>query len=167
MVSTWVSLPAVAFVFGVVLCGGLCALESTMDWLNAFERGVVSVGQVGMGLALAAFFLGCAILSLSARRWQTAYRHVVVGSLVTFVGVIVTLFNVSVQVDRAAIDVDVTEEGLSSLSAMSSDLLDAQKRLVKITAFVSETLPPELSLKGQEVLNFLQLVERSAPERSN
>ena len=35
---------------------------------------------------------------------------------------------------------------------------------MSITAFVSENLPPELALKGKEVLNLLKLVERSAPD---
>ena len=163
MVSCWVSLPAVAFVLGVIVCGGLCAAESALEWLDSFNRGVISIGQVGVALSVIAFFLGAAILSLNARRWQRAYRRLVVGTIVTFVGITVTLFNLSIQLDRTAIDLDVTEEGLSSLSTTSADLLAQQKSAVRITAFVSQNLPPELALKGQEVLNLLKLVQRSAP----
>ena len=44
------------------------------------------------------------------------------------------------------------------------ELLEAQENTVTITAFVSEDLPPELALKGKEVLNLLKLIERSAPD---
>ena len=43
------------------------------------------------------------------------------------------------------------------------NLLKQQEQPVGITAFVSENLPPELALKGKEVLNLLKLAERSAP----
>ncbi len=164
MASTWVSLPAVAFVIGAVLCGGVCAIEDAAQWLDAFERGVVSVGQITVAISVAAFFLGIAVLSLSSRRWQSAQKGVAAGTIVVFVCGMITVFNLSVQLDRAAIDVDVTEEGLSSLSEMSVSLLNGQENVVEITAFVSKNLPPELVLKGQEVLNLLKLVQRSAPD---
>ena len=163
LASCWVGLPAVAFVVGILLCGGFATLIARLEWLDAFDRGVISVGQIGVASAFTAVVLGLAILSLSARRWQPDYRSVLYGSLATFVGIALTLLNLSVQLDRAAIDVDVTDEGLSSLSEMSMNLLKQQEQPVGITAFVSENLPPELALKGKEVLNLLKLVERSAP----
>ena len=113
MVSTWVSLPAVAFVFGVVLCGGLCAIEGQLDWLSVFERGVVALARLALGYRWPSSF-GIAILSLSLTL-ASRLPHRCGGHSVTFVGVTVTIFNLSIQLDRAAIDIDTTEEGLSSL----------------------------------------------------
>ena len=53
----------VAFVIGTVVCGGLCSVESQVQWLDAFERGVISLGQIAVALSTATFFLGAATLS--------------------------------------------------------------------------------------------------------
>ncbi len=163
LASCWVGLPAVAFVLGVLICGSMATLIGSFESLDAFNRGVISIGQIGIAVALTIVFVGLSILSLNSRRWQSAYKSIIVGTIATFIGLTLTFLNVSVQLDRAAIDLDVTDEGLSSLSQMSATLLAEQATPVRITAFVSKNLPPELALKGKEVLNLLKLVERSAP----
>ncbi len=163
--STLVGMPAVAFVLGALFCAILTFIEGRVEWMNPFERGVVSLGQVAVAITFVVFFLGLAVLTLSAKRWQMVRRkHVVVG-VVTFLACTLTVFNLSVQVDRAAVDLDLTEEGLSTLSDASVSILSDQQASVKVTAFISQELPPEHAPKGSEVLNMLTLLERQAGEK--
>ena len=49
-------LPAVAFVVGILLCG-FATLIARLEWLDAFDRGVISVGQIGVASAFTAVVL--------------------------------------------------------------------------------------------------------------
>jgi ABC-2 type transport system permease protein len=165
--STLVSLPAVAFVLGALLCALLTFFEGSTHWMGPFERGVVSLGQVAVALTLTIFFIGLAVLSLGSKRWQWSRRKGIVVGVVSFLAITVTAFNLSVQIDRAAVDIDMTDEGLSSLSDASVSILDEQKTPVKVTAFISMDLPPEQIQKGSEVLNMLTLLQRQAGDQLN
>ncbi|MBE7464876.1 MAG: Gldg family protein [Planctomycetes bacterium] len=105
------------------------------------------------------------------------------GALVTLVGVMavipniirphalvaicsaITLFNVSVAVDRKAVDWDVTDERLSSISPASMKILQELEKPVTITAFISKTLPAEMTLKGKEVENTLKVLDREMGDK--
>jgi ABC-2 type transport system permease protein len=160
--STLVALPAIAFVLGTVFCGGLMTVAYTTEWFDPFNRGVIPIGGVFTALVLVSLFLGLASLVLSMRRWQPVRRPTIVAQCVVFIAVAITMFNLSIQTDRAAVDKDVTSEQLSSLSSASYKVIEEIKEPVTITAFISQKLPPEMALKGREVENKLKVLSRSS-----
>ncbi len=163
--STLVGLPAIAYVLGTLFSAAVMALADGLDWFDPFNRGVVAVGPVGMSLAVVALGLGLAVLVLSSRRWQPSSRPQVVTQWITALALGVSVVNVAVLVDRAAVDVDTTTEGLSSLSGTSLDVLGQIERPVTINAFLSRSLPPELAVKGKEVENKLKVLDREMGDK--
>lgn len=161
--STLVSLPAVAFVLGVVGCAIAQWAFHAFGYYDGFARGVVSIGAVASALAVSAGALGAATFVLSSRRWRPGSQAVVVAQVASLLFALVLVANLARLGGRAGLDVDTTVEGLSSLSPASVQALRALAAPVTITAFISRDLPPELALKGKEVVDKLKAIERAAP----
>src|SRR5205807_2538308 len=84
LASTLVSLPAIAFVIGVLLCGLVMGGVWLVDWLDPFNRGLISLGRVVTALVAVAIILGLAGMLLSARRWHPARRHDILAGVAVF-----------------------------------------------------------------------------------
>lgn len=161
--STLVPLPALAFVVGVALCAGVLGLLGAGDWFDPFNRGLISLGHVVMALAFTAAAIGAGTIVLWARRWQKQRRGAIIAALVVFVGLCVTALNAGVIINRfASSDWDATAEKLSSLSPASKSVVGTLNEPVKVVAFISKELPPELQPKGKEVENTLKALARSS-----
>ena len=165
LASSLVSLPAIGFVLGVLFCAGVMGIAWPAEWFDPFNRGLVPMGGLVTALVFIGLSLGAASLLLSMRRWQEARYAALACQCVVFVGMGLTFFNLGVQADRKAIDKDVTDERLSSLSSASVKVLSEITEPVKIIAFISQKLPTELELKGKEVSNTLKVIERSLGEK--
>lgn len=166
LASCLVSMPAIAFVIGAGLCSISAAALHYSQWLEPFQRGVIPLPSLLMTVLLVLAPLGVAGVLLSLRRWQEkhASRHMqVVISALCFV---VVAFNVFVLLDRLALDIDVTEEHLSTLSDTSKNVLKGIERPVEIVAFISADMPPgknaSLSNKAREVERMIQSIDRYA-----
>jgi ABC-2 type transport system permease protein len=165
LASTLVSLPALAFVIGVALCAIMMGIFWTVDYFDPFNRGLLPLGRIVSSLVLVALGLGLAALLLSMRRWQRARRGMILTQCVVFAALCVTGINLGVLADRASADVDVTAEKLSSLSPASRKVLGEVSQPVKIVAFISQNLPPELQPKAKEVENTLKTLARAMPQK--
>jgi len=165
LASTLVSLPAVAFVLGVIGCAAAQWSFHFWDFYDGFSRGVISIGAVAVALAVVAAALGAATFVLSSRRWRPGSHAQVVTQIASLFFAIILVANLSRLTGRAGVDADTTAEGLSSVSTASIAALKALKEPVTITAFISRDLPPELALKGKEVVDKLKAIARAAPSQ--
>lgn len=163
--STMVGVPAVAFVFGLVLCGLAAWLLQSADWFAPFDRGVLPLPRYLLAALLVALPLCLAGLSLSLRRWQYAQQMQAGRVALVVLFAAVTLFNLSIVLDRQAIDVDLTEQNSSSLSPAAFEVLSNLEQTVHIHAYVSTDLPKNVALKGEEVLTKLNAIDRALGDR--
>ena len=163
LASTLVSVPAVAFVLGVIGCSAAQWSFHYWEFYDGFSRGVISIGAVAVALAVVAATLGAATFVLSSRRWRPGSHTTVVTQIASLFFAIILVSNLSRLSGRAGVDADTTAEGLSSVSAASIAALKDLKAPVTITAFITKDLPPELALKGKEVEDKLKAVARAAP----
>ncbi len=164
LASCLVSMPAIAFVIGVCFCGlGALALNAS-TWLDPFERGLIPLPSVLMTLLLIAAPLAVASVWLSLRRWQAKHADRYNNIIICTLGFAVVAFNALVVLDRLALDVDITEENLSTLSSSSVDVLDAVERRIEIIAFISAELPESkdaaLPNKAREIERMLKSIKR-------
>lgn len=160
LASVMVSIPAIAFVLGAFFCALAMLAARSGEWFDPFNRGLISIGSAGMAAVVGCLFLGLAVLVLSSRRWQKVQRPEITVKSIALAAAAVTLFNLSVQFNRFGLEIDVTEERLSSLSPASVSILNGIKQPVTIAAFISKQLPPELALKEKEVESVLKVLER-------
>jgi ABC-2 type transport system permease protein len=163
LASTLVSLPAVAFVLGTIGCAMAQWSFHFWEFYDGFNRGVISFGAVAVALAVAAGAIGAATFVLSSRRWRPGSHATVVIQVASLFFAIVLVANLSRLTARGGIDADTTAEGLSSVSPASVAALKELKAPVTVTAFISSDLPPELVLKGKEVIDKLKALERASP----
>ena len=163
LASTLVSMPAVAFVLGVIGCATAQWLFHFADFYDGFTRGVVSFGAIATAVAVAAAAIGAATFVLSSRRWRPGSHATVVIQVASLCFAIILVANLSRLGGRAGVDADTTAEGLSSVSQASINALKELKAPVTVTAFISKDLPPELALKGKEIVDKLKAVERASP----
>lgn len=165
LASTLVSMPAIAFVLGVLFCAAAMWGAEGVEWFDPFNRGLVPLGKVISAPVMICLSLGLAGLFLSARRWQQQHMPDIFTQVAVFVFSAVTLVNLSVKADRNAVDWDASSERLSSLSLASIDVLKQVKEPVTVTAFISADLPPELAEKGKEVENKLKVLDREMGDK--
>lgn len=163
LASTLVSMPAVAFVLGVIGCATAQWSFHFWDFYDGFTRGVISFGAIATALAVSAAAIGAATFVLSSRRWRPGSHATVVTQIASLFFAVVLVANLSRLGERAGVDADTTAEGLSSVSQASIDALKELKSPVTVTAFISRDLPPELALKGKEVEDKLKAVQRASP----
>ena len=165
MASALVRLPSLAFVLAALFSAALMSLEQYVNWFDTFNRGLFSLGRIGIGAVFIFLFLGLAVIVVSGHRWQPKMYETAFPRMIFFGSLVIIFFNLSVQADRSAIDWDSTSEGLSSLSQTSVDVLEKLKQPVIVTAFLNKEMPPELALKGLEVENILTLLDRQVGDQ--
>lgn len=163
--STLVSLPAVAFVVGVIGCAMAMWTMSYCDWFDGFNRGAVSLGSIAAAAAVAAGSLGAAAFVLSSRRWRPGSEATVVSQVMSLFFALFLVANIAIFAGRHGVDVDTTAEGLSSVSDTSLQAVHQLKQPVTITAFISRDVPPELALKAKEVEDKLKAIGRADPAK--
>lgn len=163
LASVLVAIPAIAFVVGSLFCGIAVWAASGIDWFDAFNRGVVPLGNVCAALALVIAALGTATLLLSSRRWRPSSTGQVWAQVLSLLFGLALLANLARGSVKFGVDADVTNEGLASISKTGTDILGQVSEPVAITAFISSELPSELALKGKEVVDKLKALERAKP----
>jgi ABC-2 type transport system permease protein len=166
LASVMVSMPAIAFVIGMLFCALDLGLLIAGDWLGLgwnwfddFNRGVIPFSHLVVAGAVIACGLGGAITALASRRWRP--DSPIALHVFNVVLALVVAVNVARIGQRWNVDADVSVEGLSSLSPASKKLLGAVQDPITITAYISSDLPPELALKGKEVEDKLAAVGRA------
>ncbi len=160
LASTLVSMPAIAFVIGLVLCAGLLVGAWANEWFAPFNRGLIPSSRIFSGLAVILSSLSLSALVLASRRWRPTSQGEVVSQLVSLVFGVILLVNVAQIANKHAVDVDASADGLSSLGGASRKILGELKDPVTITAFVSRSLPTDLQPKGKEIEDKLAAVQR-------
>ncbi|MEK7415364.1 MAG: Gldg family protein [Planctomycetota bacterium] len=175
LASTLVSIPAIAFVIGVIGCAAVQACFTIEDWFgfhvtqwyDSFSRGLISLSAIGVAVAVTASAIGAAVFVLSSRRWRPGSQTVVAVQVMSLLFAVVLVVNVARFVSLHGVSADTTAEGLSSISKTSQDTIAQLKNPVTITAFVSNDLPPEVARKGKEVIDMLKAVQNAAPSKVN
>lgn len=162
LASVQVGMPAIAFVVGAVYCAIVMAGAELVDWFDPFSRGVVNFGAIISALAIVAGSLGLAVLQLSSRRWRPNDNQRIATQVLTTVFALALAVNVGRLAYLKNIDVDVSSEGLSSISAASGEILRKTAQPVTVVAFISRNLPSDLTAKAKEVRDKLHAVARSS-----
>jgi ABC-2 type transport system permease protein len=160
--SVLVTVPAIAFVVGAMLCALIAGTAYWSQWFDDFNRGVVPLFNVVVSLGIIVAFLGAATLLLSSRRWRPGSASTVWAQVLTLTFAIILAVNLAHWANRKGAFKDVSVEGLSSLSPDSDKLLQSLEQPVTITAFISENLPPQIQLKAEEVEYKLKAVARTS-----
>ncbi len=160
LASTLVSMPAIAFVIGLIFSATLLVGAWYADWFSPFNRGLVPSSRIFSGLAVILSSLSLAALVLASRRWRPTSSGEVVSQLVSLVLGVILLVNVAQIANKHAVDVDTSADGLSSLGGASRTILGNLKDPVTITVFVSRNLPTDLQAKGKEIEDKLAAVQR-------
>ena len=163
LASVVVSVPAIAFVLGLIFSGIVLwgARMPQVEWFDAFNRGVVPLGNIGAAIAVIVAAIGLAVFILASRRWRPSGAKTVWAQALSLVFGLLLMVNLARVASRTGIDADVTSEGLASISATGADVLKDLNEPVTVTAFISAELPPELAVKGKEVLDKLKALERA------
>lgn len=162
LASVQVGMPSIAFVVGVTYCAIIMVGANLVDWFDPFNRGVLPFGGVITALAVAVASLGLAIFLLSSRRWRPTNTQQIAAQVVSVAFGLILAVNVGRIAYLKNVDADVSSEGLSSISATSSQIIKKIENPVTIAAFISTNLPEDLQLKAKEVTDKLYAVERSS-----
>lgn len=160
--SVQVSLPAIAFVLGVIYCAVIAGGAHALDWFDATNRGVLGLGNVVIALGTAAAALVVAMLQLASRRWRPDSQVLVMSQILATAFGLLLAVNCGRISQRLALDGDLSSEGLSSIHPTSMAMVRGVDQPVTIAAFISKTLPEELTLKAKEVEDKLKAVERAS-----
>lgn len=167
LASVMVSMPAIAFVLGAVFCAVALLGATAIDWFDSFNRGVIALDNVIIGLAAIATGLGLCILLLASRRWRASMEKLITANILSMVFGLVLAINVARIAQRHQVDADVSVEGLSSMSAESGTILKAIENPVTVSAFISQDLPDNLKTKQKEVEDKLKALKRLGGEKIN
>lgn len=162
LASVQVGMPAIAFVIGVMYCAIVMLGARMVDWFEPFNRGVIPFGGVITALAASIAALGVAVFMLSSRRWRPTNTQQIAAQVVAVAFGLLLAVNVGRLAYMKNVDADVSSEGLSSISVTSTEIIRKVENPVTIVAFISDNLPDDLRLKGQEVLDKLTALERSS-----
>ncbi len=162
LASVQVGTSAIAFVVGVMYCGILMLGANLVGWFEPFNRGVVPFGGLITALVAVAVSLGLAIFMLSSRRWRPTNTQQITAHVVSVAFGLLLAVNLGRLSYVQNVDADVSSEGLASISATSAQIIQKIENPVTIIAFISDNLPDELKLKGQEVSDKLTALERSS-----
>jgi ABC-type uncharacterized transport system involved in gliding motility auxiliary subunit/ABC-type transport system involved in multi-copper enzyme maturation permease subunit len=161
----------IAVMFGLILAGagplvtglppGLASVAASLSVLPHFgniTRGVIDLRDVVYFLSLAAVFLSLAYLALAGRRlsrFGAARQRLRMGTaLLVAIAVVVNLFG-----RHIGGRLDLTPGNAYTLSDASEDILRQADDLVTITLYVSEELPPQVSLLRRDIEDLLDDLE--------
>ncbi len=154
----------IAFVLGTVFCGSLMAGGQYLGWSEPFGRGLLPAGAVLTAVAITAVGLGLCVLVLAARRWRSQLAVRIGGQLLAVVlGVVVC-----VQVGRIAYrwnaDMDLSVDGIASISAASEEVVGKLEKPVRLTLVITadENLSEGLRLRAERIINRAKALERAA-----
>ena len=159
--SVQVRSQAIAFVLGVIYSGIILVLGFGLDWMEPFQRGVFSIGNMLMAFAVIGVGLGLTLLWLSARLWRAEQQEQIVFQVVNMVLAVVLAINIGQWFSRSHLDVDISFDGISSISQTSKNILGELENPVRITAFLSDELPEQVSLKAKEIVDTIAALERA------
>ena len=169
-----------AFIFGAVFCAALVMIETTAALFSTslgrlleplgvvghffeFSRGVVSFTGLLYFLGLTGVFLYLNVLLIGRRHWPK-----IAGSIPTWghqsiraVAVAIAVISVGIILSRANLRMDLTAEGLHSLSDETRNLVDelSTDRPVFIQAFVSPTVPEQYVQMRSTLLDLLAEID--------
>ncbi|HEX3134675.1 MAG TPA: ABC transporter permease subunit [Planctomycetota bacterium] len=162
LASVQVGMPAIAFVVGALYCGIVMMGANLADWFDPFNRGVIPFGGVVTALAVAAGSFGLAVFLLSSRRWRPTNTQQIAAQVAAVAFGLLLAVNIGRIAYVKNVDADVSSEGLSSISATSSQIINKVEYPITINAFISANLPDDLQLKAKEVTDKLYAVKRSS-----
>jgi len=162
LASVLVGNQVIAFVLGLVFAAGVWAGAWSVGWTEPFYRGIIPTWGVIGALGAAASGLGLAMLVLAARRWRSQLGEKIglqLGAALLAIGCAANLAGIA---ERFGIDVDVSVEGLASLSEVGEEVIGDLEHEIKLDVFVTadRNLPKEYRLKAQEVLDRAKAMER-------
>ena len=157
--STLVSLPVIAFVLGVIFCFITSIGLYLANWIEPFNRGVFSIGDAVIALAIVGGGIGFCIFNLSSRRWREVDTEKIIGGILSLVFGVILAFNVGGIADRYGSNIDISAEGLNSISDESISILADLDQPVTLSLFVSDELPDSLQLKAQEIRDIVAAVK--------
>ncbi len=169
-----------AFIFGAVFCAVLVMIETTAALFSTslgrllepfgvvghffeFSRGVVSFSGLLYFLLVTGVFLYLNVLLIGRRHWPK-----IAGSIPTWghqliraVAVAIAVISVGVILSRANLRMDLTAEGLHSLSDETRNLVEelSTDRPVFIQAFVSPTVPEQYVQMRSTLLDLLAEID--------
>lgn len=160
--SVQVSMPAIAFVLGVIYCAIIAGGAHAMEWFDASNRGVMGLGNVVVAVGTTIAALVVAMLQLASRRWRPGSQVLVITQVCATAFGLLLAVNLGRISYRNALDSDLSSERLSSISPSSMEIVRKVDQTVTIAAFISKSLPEELQLKAKEVEDKLKAVERAS-----
>ena len=169
-----------AFIFGAVFCAVLVMIETTAALFSTslgrllepfgvvghffeFSRGVVSFSGLLYFLLVTGVFLYLNVLLIGRRHWPK-----IAGSIPTWghqliraVAVAIAVISVGIILSRANLRMDLTAEGLHSLSDETRNLVEelSTDRPVFIQAFVSPTVPEQYVQMRSTLLDLLAEID--------
>ena len=162
LASCLVSIPAIAFIIGCLLCAASTFILSHYAWFDHFNRGRLHISSFLIAACMAGTFISLCVLALSSKRWQRKRKAVVIKHMLICAFSLLCLFNVAIMGLRISAAVDITEEQLSTLSDESIAIIDAVNQEIHIHAFIQKDIPNPYHIKAEELHNILT----SSPESS-
>ena len=164
--STLVASQTIAFVLAVLFSSVVTAIALPLGYLNPFERGIIPIGGILLTLVLVAGGIALALLRLASRRWRPGAAATISVQVVTTLlalGVTVNLARIG---DRYGVDMDVTADGLSSVSAEALAVLNDVETPVELIVAVTDAdrLPAKLQLRAKELIDMSLALERARPD---
>ncbi|HSG98471.1 MAG TPA: Gldg family protein, partial [candidate division Zixibacteria bacterium] len=176
----------VAFVLGALFCSALVFLdspqlafsESFSDWLaplgvfphfGDFSRGVISLTGLLYFLSVVGVALYLNVVILGRRHWRAEVESMGmrIHHAVRALALVVAAISLNAVVAHAALRLDVTSEGLHSLSDKTEEILGdlPSDRPVFIQAYLSKEVPRELVETRANLIGFLREMDAVGGDR--
>lgn len=176
----------VAFILGALFCGvfvligpiaggvseGLRSLLSPLGLFNAFDdfaRGVVSLSGLAHFVSIAGLMLYLNVVLISRRHWpvQAGGYRMGIHHGVRAAALAVAVIGFNAILGRATVRLDVTAEGLHSLSGETVQILEEldPERPVFIQAFVSPEVPESYVQTRSNLLDVLKELDAAGGAR--
>lgn len=167
--SMLVASQAVAFVIGVLFCGLLMAALTVLQIFDPFHRGIIPASGVILAVVLVISGLAIAVLRLASRRWRPGSGQRIAVQVITLILALGVAVNVGRLGQRSGVDMDVTADGLSSVSAEALTVLEPLQTPVELVVAVTAdaTMPESLQLRAKEVLDMALALSRARPDLIN
>lgn len=157
---------AVAFVLGALICAVVMTLLLLVDFYDPFSRGIIPLGGVVLTAVLCVAGLTIALLIQSSRRWRPGIAGRIVAQIVT----VVLCLGIGVNIARMGhvfgADMDITADGLSSVSQEAKDVLAQVETPVDMVVAITadRTLPAHLQHRAKEVMDMARALQRARPD---
>ncbi len=176
----------IGFILGALFCSFFVFVTSTQfvvsEWLqrilaplgvfehfSEYSRGLMTLGGLVYFLSVIGFMLYLNVLLLGRRHWpaQVEGQRFGLHQAARAVAVAVALVSLNVIVARAGIDLDVTAEGLHSISPETKELIRSlpKDKQVFIQAYVSPEVPRDYVETRNNLINSLNEIASLAPDR--